>query len=96
MKVIVERNNVCMGDDCRAPHTKEYILSDDATYVDLFDGEKTYVSEDKCIFVPYDNNRGKQIHANRRSVRTIQGLLHENKRRKVHMVILEVYFYENR
>ena len=37
MKVIVERNNVCMGDDCRAPHTKEYILSDDATYVDLFE-----------------------------------------------------------
>lgn len=37
MRVIVERNSVCMGDDCRAPHTKEYILSDDATYMDLFE-----------------------------------------------------------
>ena len=37
MKIIVERESVCMGDDCLAPHARTYILSDDATYMDLFE-----------------------------------------------------------
>ena len=52
----MERNNVCMGDDCRAPHTKEYILSDDATYVDLFERIKAdrylpTISENDVVWV---------------------------------------------
>lgn len=37
MDVIVERNSVCMGDDCLAPHARTYTLNDDATYMDLFE-----------------------------------------------------------
>lgn len=37
MDVIVERNSVCMGDDCLAPHARTYTLNDDTTYMDLFE-----------------------------------------------------------
>lgn len=37
MKIIVERESVCMGDDCLAPHMRTYKLNDDSTYMDLFD-----------------------------------------------------------
>ena len=37
MKIIVERESVCMGDDCLAPHAKTYEFNDDATYMDLFE-----------------------------------------------------------
>lgn len=37
MKIIIERNSVCMGDDCLAPHARTYILDNDATYMDLFE-----------------------------------------------------------
>lgn len=37
MKIIIERHSVCMGDDCLAPHTKQYALDDDATYIELFE-----------------------------------------------------------
>lgn len=36
IEVIVERDSVCMGDDCFAPHARTYTLKDDATYKDLF------------------------------------------------------------
>lgn len=36
MEIIVNRDSVCMGDDC-FDHAKKYILSDDATYMDLFE-----------------------------------------------------------
>ena len=37
MNVIVERDSVCMADDCFAPHARTYSLHDDATYMDLFE-----------------------------------------------------------
>lgn len=37
MQVIVERDSVCMGDDCLAPHTRVYTLHEDATYVELME-----------------------------------------------------------
>lgn len=37
MEVIVERESVCMGDDCLAPHTRTYKLDDNATYMDLLE-----------------------------------------------------------
>lgn len=40
MKVIIERESVCMGDDCWAPHQKKYTLNDNATYMDLFEAIK--------------------------------------------------------
>lgn len=36
MKVIVDRDSVCMGDDCFS-HARTCLLSDDATYMDLFE-----------------------------------------------------------
>lgn len=40
MKVIIERESVCMGDDCLASHTRKYNLNNDATYIDLFEAIK--------------------------------------------------------
>ena len=36
MQILIERDSVCMGDDCLAPHAKTYMLRDNATYMDLF------------------------------------------------------------
>ncbi len=36
MKVIVERDSVCMGDDCSAPHQITYTVDDNETYIGLF------------------------------------------------------------
>ncbi len=36
MEIIIERDSVCMGDDCLAPHARTYTLNDEATYIDLF------------------------------------------------------------
>ena len=56
MNIIVERSSVCLGDDCLAPHSRTYILNDDATYMDLFDCLKkdSYfpsVSENNVVWV---------------------------------------------
>lgn len=37
ISVIVERDSVCMEDDCLAPHARTYTLKDNATYKNLFD-----------------------------------------------------------
>ncbi|MBQ6797485.1 MAG: hypothetical protein IJP10_05655 [Clostridia bacterium] len=36
IKITVERDSICMGDDCFAPHGKTYILRDNAACIDLF------------------------------------------------------------
>jgi hypothetical protein len=58
---IVYVSNAVLGIYHREEKDAVIHVPEDGTYVDLFDGEKTYVSEDKCIFVPYDNNRGKLL-----------------------------------
>lgn len=40
MRIIIERESVCMGDDCWAPHQRKYTLNDDATYMDLYEATK--------------------------------------------------------
>ena len=52
MKVIIERSSVCMGDDCLAPHARTYTLSDDATYMDLFE----CIKKDKYLPSVHGNN----------------------------------------
>lgn len=52
MKVIIERNSVCMGDDCMAPHRREYILDDNASYMDLFE----YIKRDRYLPQIHGNN----------------------------------------
>jgi hypothetical protein len=36
MKIIINRESVCMGDDC-LNHQKTYVFKDNATYIDLFE-----------------------------------------------------------
>ena len=47
MKIIVNRDSVCMGDDC-FDHAKSYMLGDDATYMDLFECLKTDIYFPSC------------------------------------------------
>ena len=56
MEIIIERDSVCMGDDCLAPHTRTYTLNDQATYTDLFECLKKdhyfpYISGNNVVWV---------------------------------------------
>ena len=56
MNVIVERDSVCMGDDCLGSHARTYTVSDDATYIDLFECLKhddylPFISDNNVVWV---------------------------------------------
>jgi len=58
---IVYVSNAVLGIYHREQKDAVIHVPEDGTYIDLFNDGKRYVSENKCIFVPYENSRGKLL-----------------------------------
>ena len=58
---IVYVSNAVLGVYHREQKDAVIHVPEDGEYIDLFNNRKKYVSENGCIYIPYDNHRGKLL-----------------------------------